>query len=396
MGIYKSKNGTYRVEIYKVGRRIASKRGFKTKTEAHNWEDEMIKTYLSEPEKLAKKVAYRFDEVLEKYVNLHLPAIRKTTAIRYNTDINYRIRPAFKHFPITAISRQMVLDFRIKIAESIKPKSVNNCIALLSSIFNFAVDLGMTTVNPCKIDPLKVPARDYSWWSDWNDVTRFLTAVEHDRYAAVFWIALETGMRLGEIVGLSKQDIDFEDCKIRVHQQYVVRKTAQGLTATKTNNIRTIPFDPDSKLVKIMKRAVEASDDSEMIFVAPCGKRVYSTNVAGRIFQGYVTDLGLPRIAFHDLRHTFASWYMKRGGKLWELQRILGHSSSKMTEKYAHHGESIDPVPSIWREFGKNAKDDITPFSRHLEEKNVISIRNYKAKEHGEGGIRTPGPLRDT
>ena len=76
----------------------------------------MVSLLITDPMKLSKKNEFTFSDVLEKYISLHLPTIRKTTAIRYQTEIEHRLKPAFKHFRLSAISWAMIIDFRAKIS----------------------------------------------------------------------------------------------------------------------------------------------------------------------------------------------------------------------------------------------------------------------------------------
>jgi len=66
-----------------------------------------------------------------------------------------------------------------------------------------------------------------------------------------------------------------------------------------------------------------------------------------------LTQAGIANIRFHDLRHTFASWYMMNGGDLYKLAKILGHSNIKMTERYAklskqHIAKTGSTAPEMW------------------------------------------------
>ncbi len=59
-----------------------------------------------------------------------------------------------------------------------------------------------------------------------------------------------------------------------------------------------------------------------------------------RSYETILELAGIKNFRFHDLRHTFASWYMMNGGDLYELAKILGHSNIKMTERYANLGKN--------------------------------------------------------
>ena len=373
MSIVKRKNGTYDVEVYVNSKRVATKRGFATKTKAMQWHEERRSNYRADPDRAVRvKVPDRtFDELLEAYMKHHLPTVKETTEMRYLVDINERIRERFKFCKLKDISHEVVLKLQTELLDSLSQKSINNCIALLKSIFTFGINLKMLRENPCtQIKPFKTLVRDYSWWKNWDDVQTFLQATTSDRkgpphyrggrdpYAAGYRLGVECGMRLGEIVGLSKSDVDLERCAIHIHRQWVVKK--MDYDAPKHNKVRTIGFDPDSDLRELLKDAIEASPHPEMIFVDDDGKRVRNDKLAGRYFQNWITLLGLPRIAFHDTRHTFASWFMIRGGDIWELMELLGHSNVKTTMRYAHLSPKVKRVPSMNGGNGPDNDDDVT------------------------------------
>jgi len=231
-------------------------------------------------------------------------------------------------------------------------------VMVLNCMINFAIKIGMMKDNPCRAcSPLKSPSRETSWWEKWDDVQKFLKATtieplgndffrgRKDPCAAAYRLAIECGLRLGEIIGLSKKDIDFERCQIHVHRQWLVKQGCYG--PTKHNKVRTVGFDPESDLVGLLKDAVARSKHPEAVFTTLKGERMRSDKLAGVYFKEWIDKLGLPSITFHDLRHTFASWYMMRGGDVWELMEVLGHSNIQTTMRYAHLSTKIKRVPSF-------------------------------------------------
>ena len=371
MAIIKRKNGTYDAEVYVNSQRVAMKRGFKTKTAAQEYQDQIKFKHMnggSETKSNAdllpgekpmlKAKAATFEDLLEAFKRLHLPKTREQTQERYLIDINQRLLPAFKFMKLDAFTPEMVLEMQADLLKTMKPKSVNNCIAVLNCMFNFGIMLRMVKDNPCKpCKSIKVGIRAFSWWNNWDDVQRFLnaTAMEplgydffrgrKDPCAAAYRVAIECGLRLGEVIGLSKNDIDFDRCQIHVHRQWLVKKKDYG--ATKHNQIRTVGFDPESELCSLLKEAVAKSKHPEAIFVNLKGERMRSDKLAGIYFAEWIEKLGLPKITFHDLRHTFASWFMIRGGNIWELMEVLGHSNIQTTMRYAHLSKEIKRVPSF-------------------------------------------------
>ena len=150
-------------------------------------------------------------------------------------------------------------------------------------------------------------------------------------------------MRLGEIVGLSKQDIDFERGKIRVWRQWSDIYGRFG--PCKFDIERWIDFDREGHLATVLKEAMVQSPDSEAIFVTSTGRRVTNRALAERYFKNIVRHAKVPPISFHGMRHTFASWYMIDVDDIWALKNILGHSDIQTTQRYAHHSKRQRRTP---------------------------------------------------
>ncbi len=128
--------------------------------------------------------------------------------------------------------------------------------------------------------------------------------------------ALHTGMRKGEILNLKWSQI---------------RNGFIYLDKTKTNEARQIPIN---ETLEIMFKRIRRKNHltSEHVFTYQ-GKRVEDIKVA---FNGAVRRAGIVDLKFHDLRHTFASQVLLRGGSLKDIQELLGHKNMKMTLRYAH------------------------------------------------------------
>jgi integrase len=324
---------------------MASKAGFDTKELAKEWHQRTSVEFKNDPEKLKKKRKYTFEELLEQYQTMHLPTISLETRRRYQSDIDYRIKDYFKFRTLESISPIMVESFRTEIMNDLSPKSVNNCTELLRSIFRKAEEWGMVEKNPVKLKSLKVAEQKYGWWQEKAHIKRFLAEAKKDRYYAAYKLSLECGLRLGEIVGLSKQDINFERHQIHIHRQWLNRQECYG--PTKGRRERFVYFHPKSDLKAVLQEAIAQSPQKEAIFVTELGVRVRPRRLAARHFQRMIARAEVPRIRFHDLRHTFASWYMIEVGDIWSLKGILGHVDVQTTQRYAHLSAKHQKMPVL-------------------------------------------------
>jgi integrase len=130
-------------------------------------------------------------------------------------------------------------------------------------------------------------------------------------------------MRIAEIFGLKWSDLHYRE------ELIAVRAKLKG------GKVRYVPMPLE--LATEFRRYLEVLRE-ERIFPPEPG----ATRERQRVDKSFDTILGLAGIVdfrFHDLRHTFASWYMMNGGDLYELAKILGHSNIKMTERYAKLGK---------------------------------------------------------
>lgn len=344
MSIYKYKNN-WKAEVWINHKRLASKSGFGTKAEAKAWHDEKVMDYRIDPKRLIKKEEILFDDLLDKYSAIHLSSISPMTRLRYLVDINHRIRPYFKYQPIENIKPMSIEAFRSGLTKDLSTKSVNNCVNLLFSIFRKGQEWGIVDSNPVRIRALKVANQKFSWWDKKEDITSFLESSKHSRYHVAFRLALECGLRLGEIVGLSKKDISFSRNQLHIHRQWIDKLSSYG--PTKGRKERIVSFHPSSPLKALLQEAVEKSSHSEAIFVTPKGERVSARKLAGHHFKKEVVRAKVPLIRFHDLRHTFASWYMIEVGDIWSLKGILGHVDVQTTQRYAHLSQKHQRMPVL-------------------------------------------------
>jgi hypothetical protein len=165
MAISKTKTG-YRAELYVNNRRVDSQRGFKTKTEAKRWMEKARVEYDKNPiaPQSGKRSDPSFEDLIASYQKLHLPKIRIQTQDLYMSYLNTWIIPRFKYYKLENITTTMILEFQTTLLDTLKPKSVNNCVGLLKSIFNFGETIGLIEKSPTRqVKKIKVSTNKYIW-----------------------------------------------------------------------------------------------------------------------------------------------------------------------------------------------------------------------------------------
>jgi len=151
-------------------------------------------------------------------------------------------------------------------------------------------------------------------------------------------IAVTTGMRVSEIFGLGWSDVMYNEGLLAVR------------TKLKGGKMRYVPMLPE---VASELRRFPAVIGEDRIFPPKAGASSGRQRVEGS-FEDLLERAEIKNFRFHDLRHTFASWFMMNGGDLYELAKILGHSNVKMTERYAklarnHIARTSSSAREIWK-----------------------------------------------
>lgn len=203
--------------------------------------------------------------------------------------------------------------------KKVSNSTVNTYRALVHHMFQHAMHLGLCEVNPAsRIKRLKpAPPRD-RFLND-EEVAGFLDRLDgcDADSAAILKLLMLTGARSGEIFRLAWKHIDWENC--------------QALLPLTKTGARRIPLN--SLAVQVLREQQARTGGSQWVF--PGGKGGPRASVRGT-FKRVCRELGIVKCRPHDLRHCCASLLLRSGCTLYEVQKILGHSSPQMTQRYGH------------------------------------------------------------
>lgn len=210
--------------------------------------------------------------------------------------------------------------------EARSASTVNSDLTMLKSIYNRANEWGdLVGYNP---------ARDIKKLKENNERCRYLTEEEQCRLLSacsgvlcvIVLLALRTGLRWGELINLKWQQapksnyVDLENNVIFIHE-----------AMSKSKKSRYVPLASSAKqaLMDFPQRT-----ESGYIFANPkTGKPIVTLK---KSFKSALRAVGIEDFRWHDLRHCFASDLVRKGVDLFVVQKLLGHSSPKMTQRYAH------------------------------------------------------------
>lgn len=217
----------------------------------------------------------------------------------------------------------------------------------LRTFFNWAVELQLLPSSP--LDEVSAPktGRRVPEYLTPEQLERLLICIDTDvemkrrdnqvRGSQVVWLkdlillAVNTGMRIGELCALRWRDVDLDDGFIVVRNY----TDADGEAfQTKSGAERAVPIVP--QVQEVLKTIKASRGRGGYVLRGAEGGQV-NKQYASKRFKHYVREAKLPeRIRFHSLRHTCASWLVQRGVSLAMVQAILGHSDIQITQKYAH------------------------------------------------------------
>ncbi|MBI3601522.1 MAG: site-specific integrase [Candidatus Omnitrophica bacterium] len=209
----------------------------------------------------------------------------------------------------------------------VRPASVNREFQTLKSMFNRAIEWGMYSGSNPAVGIKNVPQNNSRCrWLTEEEQERLLSCCSNNLTRVIILVALKTGMRWGEIVTLKWKQaacsnyVDFDNGVIFVHE-----------SLAKSQRSRHIPL---SDAVRMALQGLERIPNTDYIFYNPT-----TLKPMGSLKRSFHTALRRAKISnfrFHDLRHTFASQLVRCGVDLYVVQKLLGHTSPKMTQRYAH------------------------------------------------------------
>lgn len=239
--------------------------------------------------------------------------------------------PFFGDADLRAVEPEEVERYKASKVGAVKPKTINNHLSILSSLFNSAVEWRYCESNPVqRVAWMAVPEPGFQFW-DQEQSSAFLVAVadRENEWFAFFATLLLTGVRLGEALALEWGDVDFVRRELHVRRNW----TEGQLTTPKSGHGRRIPMP--GNLVEILR--AHRHMRSDLVFSRDDGTHM-SGDMCWKPMKRCIRAAGLPDLSAHDLRHSYASQLVMAGVPLKAVQEYLGHADIKTTMRYAHLG----------------------------------------------------------
>jgi len=226
----------------------------------------------------------------------------------------------FKDTFLDQITSQDVERYKaFRLSQGVRKSTVNRCLSILRKMLNLAVEWG--SLEKGSLPKIRIyPEKD-------NLKERILTSEEEERLISessvelrpVVVMALNTGMRLGEILSLQWDSVDVDNNTIRIPK-------------TKSGKIRIVNINPTlSKVLQVLR-----AENGKSPYLFPNPKTGIALKSVRTAFKAACRRAEIDGLRFHDLRHTFASRLVRAGVDLITVKELLGHSSVTITERYTH------------------------------------------------------------
>lgn len=312
---------------------------------------------------------------LETWQNEYLEGVKASTAYLYGQDIALYILPHLGQYHLDELTTTIVQRFYNQLLhppsgkKPLSPKTIRCIHGVLHQALDQAVNTGVLQSNPssaCKLP--KVHKKEVVPMED-SQIRSFLERIKDHPHEYIYKITLFTGLREGEILGLTWDCVDMKRGVLTVKQQLRKEQQKGGkyyFSSTKNDKRRTIALSPSVvRLFKyqkqkqlLMESAASEWEKSNLVFTNAKGGFL-SYRTVYDCYKRIVKKMGCPELRFHDLRHQYAVIAIKNGDDIKTIQGNLGHATAAFT---------LDVYGHVTEEMKRNSADRMESYMQALSE----------------------------
>jgi len=302
-----------------------------TKKEAEAAEIEIMSA-ISRGVYIPSKKIPAFGEVCKEWLAYKQPKVRVSSFKSYESCVGKNLT-VFYDLRITMLTTARLEGFiSDRQKEGMNIKTLKNIIGLLNQVFNYAVRHRYIESNPLSAAerPRSSSEQKGSFLMP-DEINRLLNTEDDPMYHVLLKLAVFSGARQGELLGLRWCDVSFNDKQIRIERSF-----NHGAVYEPKNRTSRRKIDLGDDMMLILREYRKTNLHKDLVFSDKKGNHLKSKTVL-KHFRNTLEKAGLPVIRFHDLRHTFASLLIHQGENIKTVQSQLGHSTPTQTlNTYSH------------------------------------------------------------
>ena len=282
-------------------------------------------------------------EFLNRHLEVSKDTLKKRTWENHDDTVRVHLIPMLGHLKLKELRPEYIQYlYTTKRGEGLSPGTVRRIHAVLSSALSRAVRWRLLTHNICQdVDPPRPEPSEICPLNQ-KEARNFLLGAERERYHALYCLALTSGMRRGEILGLRWGSLDLPQRTLTVRHALVAGRGSPTFDSPKTNKSRrsiTLTAKAVEALVKHREHQCEAGfsvENEALVFTSTKGTPVNPSRLRVA-FKSFLKRNGLPNIRFQDLRHTYATLLLSKGIHPKIVSEQPGHANIGITlDTYSH------------------------------------------------------------
>lgn len=327
----------YRANIYMKGERLTGK-WCKLKKQAQIEEIELKHQLQSGT--YVKEINKTFDECAVIYFDVTASKnMSHNSILLEKTHYKNHIQPVFGHRIITSIKPYEVQKLWTDKEITYSSSTIHRLHRIMNKIFKQFIKWDEIKQNPMvKVDKPRIRYKKTEVWSK-IEVNSFLSYAKDYNSYMVFYLAIHTGMRMGEVLGLHWSDIDFD--KKVIHVTEALDRTTKKRGPLKTVSSKRSISLTDLQISVLQEYKVKQIPKSKII-CASLSNTYFNANNIRRAMKSICESSNLNKIRFHDLRHTHATLLLEANAPIKAIQERLGHADVRITlERYTHLNDNV-------------------------------------------------------
>ncbi len=361
MAIYRDKKrGTYFYSVYvdlpNGERKRYLKRGFKTRAEAKKAEIDFLYNFDVEDEE-----NITFGKLADMYLRWYEKRRKASSYKKIESVVRVHLKPIFEHKLVKDINKRNIVRMHDDLLDTLSVVSAKKVHTVLSAIFNYGIDLEYMRINVAR-EVGNIDMKENKVINFWtiDEFKQFIEVIDTLKYRAFFMTLFYGGLRKGEALALTWNDIDFKNNTINIDKTAYFR----NITSPKNeSSIRKIKM-PQHTMNLLGELKLETANKIDYVVFGEFYDHMPETTIDVR-YNEYVEKSKVKRIRIHDFRHSHASYLINQGNDIQIVSKRLGHANTSTTY-------------DIYSHLYPNAEDEaIAKMEDDFKSADVIQISDY-------------------